>query len=92
MGNIKHNKTIMNTACIDNGTGTLKVGFGTSDVPAARFGFNDAKDAGATLAAWPIENGLVSNWDDMESIWSYCFENILHENPSEMKAVAFAAV
>ena len=31
----------------------------------------------------PIENGVVNNWDDIENIWKYIFENELKVNPIE---------
>lgn len=31
----------------------------------------------------PIENGVVNNWDDIENIWKYIFENELKINPIE---------
>lgn len=32
---------------------------------------------------YPIENGIVTNWDDMEKIWSYAFYNELRTSPDE---------
>ena len=26
---------------------------------------------------YPIESGIVTNWDDMEKVWEYCFSNEL---------------
>ncbi len=31
----------------------------------------------------PIENGVVKNWEDMEKVWSYCFESMLRTNQEE---------
>ena len=31
----------------------------------------------------PIENGVVRNWEDMEKVWSYCFDNMLRTSPEE---------
>jgi len=25
----------------------------------------------------PLHEGLVTNWDDMELLWEYCFDNIM---------------
>ena len=33
--------------------------------------------------SYPIENGIVTNWDEMEKIWEYCFANELRVDPSE---------
>jgi len=32
---------------------------------------------------YPIEHGIVTNWDDMEKIWQQTFYNELHVNPEE---------
>ncbi|KAH7296197.1 hypothetical protein KP509_26G012800 [Ceratopteris richardii] len=32
---------------------------------------------------YPIEGGLISNWQDMEKIWHHTFENELHVVPEE---------
>ncbi|KAJ3452531.1 hypothetical protein M0812_04301 [Anaeramoeba flamelloides] len=30
---------------------------------------------------YPIENGIVTNWDDVEKIWQYIFDNELRVAP-----------
>ena len=32
---------------------------------------------------YPIENGIVTNWDDMEKIWNHTFYNELRKSPEE---------
>ena len=32
---------------------------------------------------YPIEHGIITNWDDMEKIWHYCFFNELRVTPEE---------
>lgn len=32
---------------------------------------------------YPIDRGVVTNWDDMETIWSYTFSNELRVSPEE---------
>lgn len=32
---------------------------------------------------YPVENGIVKNWDDMEKIWDYTFEEKLNIDPSD---------
>uniref|UniRef100_A0A183CMA9 Actin n=1 Tax=Globodera pallida TaxID=36090 RepID=A0A183CMA9_GLOPA len=32
---------------------------------------------------YPIEHGIVTNWDDMETIWHHTFENELRVEPTE---------
>lgn len=36
---------------------------------------------------YPIESGIVTSWDDMEKVWSYCFNNELRMDPSEHKVL-----
>nr|KAJ0206243.1 hypothetical protein LSAT_V11C500248780 [Lactuca sativa] len=32
---------------------------------------------------YPIENGIITNWDDMEKIWHHTFQNELRVDPEE---------
>jgi len=32
---------------------------------------------------YPVENGIVKSWDDMEKIWRHTFTNVLRVEPSE---------
>ncbi|XP_010164946.2 actin-85C [Antrostomus carolinensis] len=36
---------------------------------------------------YPMENGIVTSWDDMEKIWSYLYEQELKMKPSERPAL-----
>ncbi len=36
---------------------------------------------------YPIEHGIVTNWDAMEKIWHYTFHNELKVNPSECRVL-----
>ncbi|GFG31704.1 hypothetical protein Cfor_04844 [Coptotermes formosanus] len=38
---------------------------------------------GLLTLKYPIEHGVVTNWDDMEKIWHYTFYNVLHVAPEE---------
>jgi actin len=35
---------------------------------------------------YPIEHGIIENWDDMEKIWHHCYQNELrvesHKHPA----------
>ncbi|GMI36721.1 hypothetical protein TrCOL_g6266 [Triparma columacea] len=35
--------------------------------------------------SYPVENGIVKNWDDMEELWNYTFWEKIKINPSENK-------
>jgi len=38
---------------------------------------------GVLKLTYPIEEGIVNDWDDMEKIWSHCFSNELRCTPEE---------
>ena len=38
---------------------------------------------GVLTLRYPIEHGIVTNWEDMEKIWHYAFYNDLRVNPEE---------
>lgn len=38
---------------------------------------------GVLKLAYPIEHGIVNNWDDMKKIWHHCFYNELRVAPNE---------
>nr|AGM32156.1 actin [Coptotermes formosanus] len=39
--------------------------------------------AGVLILKYPIEHGIVNNWDDMEKIWHHTFYNELRVDPTE---------
>lgn len=34
---------------------------------------------------YPLDNGIIRNWDDMKYVWDYTFQEKLHVNPKECK-------
>lgn len=38
---------------------------------------------GVMKLMYPLEHGIVENWDNMSKIWDYCFNTELRVNPSE---------
>ena len=36
---------------------------------------------------YPIENGRIEHWDDMEAVWEHTFNNELRVNPEEQKCL-----
>lgn len=38
---------------------------------------------GALILKNPLENGIVTNWDDMEKIWQHTFYDELKVSPEE---------
>lgn len=38
---------------------------------------------GVLIIKYPLEHGIVTNWDDMEKIWHHCFHSELRVDPQE---------
>lgn len=38
---------------------------------------------GVLSLKYPIEHGIINDWDDMSQIWHHCFYNELRVTPSE---------
>lgn len=38
---------------------------------------------GILIIKYPLEHGIVTNWDDMEKIWAHCFSTELRVDPQE---------
>ena len=36
---------------------------------------------------YPIENGIVNKWEDLEKIWDHCFETELKVDPAQHKCL-----
>ena len=47
------------------------------------FGDEAHNKRGILSLCYPIEHGIVTNWDDMERIWHYTFHNELRVYPEE---------
>jgi actin len=45
------------------------------------------KMRGVLNLVYPIESGIVTNWDNMEKVWAYCFNNELRIDPSEHRVL-----
>ncbi|KAJ5073811.1 actin [Anaeramoeba ignava] len=94
------------TIIIDNGSSTIKTGFGGDDTPRAVFptiigrpnkekvvtgspskdyfvGDEAISKRGILKLKYPIENGIITNWDDIEHIWHHTFYNELKILPEE---------
>ena len=49
----------------------------------AYFGEQAQAKKGVLKLSYPIEHGIVTNWDDMIKIWCHCFQNELKIAPEE---------
>jgi len=48
----------------------------------------EAADVRAHLECnYPVENGIIKDWDDMEKLWSYTFYDTMQINPAEHKVL-----
>uniref|UniRef100_A0A7S4K036 Actin n=1 Tax=Paramoeba aestuarina TaxID=180227 RepID=A0A7S4K036_9EUKA len=87
--------------CIDPGSYMIKAGFAGDDAPRNVFpsllgrhgkesyyiGDEAQAKRGILSLQYPIEQGRVTNWDDMEKIYHYTFYNELRVHPQEHQLV-----
>ena len=59
------------------------IGISTGCVKDEYFGQEAFKKKGVLNLSYPVESGIVQDWDGMEKIWNHCFEDELRVEPSE---------
>ncbi|UKZ74991.1 Actin-like protein [Trichoderma virens FT-333] len=70
MTEILHNAPIV----LDNGSGTIRAGFAGEDLPKCFFpSWASNELRGLLKIHYPLEHGVVTDWDDMERIWEYVY-------------------
>ena len=57
------------------------------EAKAEYIGDEAAKLKAVLNVSYPIESGIVRDWDQMEKIWSYTFDNELRVDASEHKVL-----
>ncbi|KAJ3424892.1 actin-5c-related [Anaeramoeba flamelloides] len=87
------------TVIIDNGTGSIKAGFGGEEFPHYVFptvvgypkegkkfiGDQLSKSKTKLKLVYPIKRGLITKWQEMEELWDYTFKQKLKVEPENAR-------
>lgn len=52
-----------------------------SGLESTKIGNAAQKSRGILTLRYPVERGVVANWDDMEAVWRHAYEQELHSSP-----------
>jgi actin-related protein len=66
---------------------TMKHDINTSDQEKMYVGDDAQSKRGILKLRYPIEHGIVTNWEDVEKIWEYTFRDQLRVNPIERRVL-----
>jgi len=77
------------SAVFPNMIGRPKFESGMVQVEQKEFLIGDEADRkrGILKLTYPVESGIIKEWDDMEKIWTHCFTNELRVDTSESKVL-----
>ena len=56
-------------------------------VPDLCFGHKAIESRGTSTLSWPVKEGLVDNWGDIEKLWHHIFYRELHVAPEESQVM-----
>ncbi|XP_050684217.1 uncharacterized protein LOC126979068 [Leptidea sinapis] len=56
-------------------------------LPEVYFGKEAIKRRGISTLTWPIQNGMICDWDEMEKLWHHIFYTEMHVAPENAGAV-----
>ncbi|XP_059055391.1 uncharacterized protein LOC131849347 [Achroia grisella] len=54
-------------------------------IPTIYCGADAVRNRGISHLTWPVRDGLIQDWDEMEKLWHYVFYKHLHVPPDEAR-------
>jgi actin len=70
------------TVVIDNGTGYTKIGYAGEEAPKQIYKTAVISQDDPTNITYPMQYGLIQDWDAMEKVWQHGFKNFLGQSYS----------
>eukprot|EP00438_Fugacium_kawagutii_P032955 Skav223865 [mRNA] locus=scaffold1226:140930:145722:- [translate_table: standard] len=83
---------VVRAVVLEMGSDTCKAGFAGEDGgPDVWVGEEAQRRRGVLRLSWPIEQGLVTKWEDLEHIWHHTFYTDLRVAPEELAVLLIEA-